>query len=163
MADTKSTTAAKADEKKATAPAKDADGTSTDESGLTDEQRETAAKAENENLGLLGAAQAVGEAAGRANQERQATQLGERQAAISVGNDPETADDKGGKEATNGPFAGQLLSTDHYAAVTTEFQGRQVVEIRPAGWVGPGFEFPATRIKEVQKLLGQVKSLPKQD
>lgn len=73
------------------------------------------------------------------------------------------ADDEGGEPVEQGPFAGQLVATQHYAAVTTEFQGRQVVEVRPEGWVGPGFEFPARRIKEVIALLRKVKSLPEQD
>lgn len=127
------------------------------------EQREAAAKAADENLGKLGAAQSVAQAAGVVNQERQNTQIGERQAAISVGNDPETADDEGGSPVEQGPFAGQLVATQHYAAATTEFQGRQVVEVRPEGWVGPGFEFPARRVKEVIALLRKVKSLPEQD
>lgn len=58
-------------------------------------------------------------------------------------------------------FGGQHLSSDNFSIVTTETAGRPGVEIRPAGWVGPGFEIAPSRVKELRDLLGKVKHLPK--
>lgn len=60
-------------------------------------------------------------------------------------------------------FAGQVLHGSHYAVETKEVFGRQIVEIKPIGWVGAGLEVSATRAKEIATLIGKVKSLPKQD
>lgn len=59
-------------------------------------------------------------------------------------------------------FAGQSLSSDNYLVTTSEVVGNKRVEIRPAGWVGDGFVFPASRIKEVVALLKKVANLPEQ-
>lgn len=70
------------------------------------------------------------------------------------------------EKATEGDpkeFGGQLVTSDNFAIITSTNLGRDVAEIRPAGWVGPGFEFSASRLEELKGLLGKVKKLPKQE
>ena len=63
----------------------------------------------------------------------------------------------------DGDFSGQILHGKHYAVETKEVFGRQIVEIKPIGWIGTGLEVSATRSKEIATLLNKVKALPKQD
>lgn len=60
-------------------------------------------------------------------------------------------------------FGGQAVANEFFTASTSTSLGRETVEIKPVGWVGPGFIFPGTRIDQLKKLVGQLKHLPKQD
>lgn len=60
-------------------------------------------------------------------------------------------------------FAGQNVVSDNFSVATTEAFGVATVEIKPAGWVGDGFRITGKRVKELAKLLGQLKNLPEQE
>jgi hypothetical protein len=144
------------DEAKASA---DAQGEQTQEQIDEDAKRhEAEAKANADNAGKLAASSAAAQAATDANQARQVKDQQTRQSNLSVGKDPETGDDV----EDDGEFAGQLITSDFYGIVTRDNVGRGVLEIKPAGWVGPGFEVPANRVADLKKALGQVKNLPKE-
>jgi archaellum component FlaD/FlaE len=57
-------------------------------------------------------------------------------------------------------FGGQYLANDDFGITSEERFGRAVIEIKPIGWVGPGFEVAGSKVKGLAKLLGQVKNLP---
>lgn len=137
----------------------DAQGGKTQEQLDEDAKRQQAAsKAEADNADKLGAASAAAQAATDANQARQVKDQQTRQANLSVGKNPET-----GKDVDDdGEFSGQLITSDHYAITTRDNVGRGVLEIKSAGWVGPGFEVPANKVADLKKALGQVKNLPKE-
>lgn len=59
-------------------------------------------------------------------------------------------------------FAGQVLASENFT-ITTTAQGHGRAEIKPVGWVGPGFFVSAPLIKELNSLLGDIKHLPKQE
>jgi hypothetical protein len=135
---------AAADQKQAEADAKQTED--------REAQQEAASKVADENAEKLATTSAVADAASKVHQARRTQDLAERQANISVGNDPET-----GKPVDDGPFAGQLHASDNFVITTADVVGREVVEIRPAGWVGPGFEVGADRLGELKTLIGKVK------
>lgn len=60
-------------------------------------------------------------------------------------------------------FAGQYLVSTNLTATTSERLGRKVIEIKPLGWVGPGFELSASRLQELATLLSGIKNLPEQE
>lgn len=57
-------------------------------------------------------------------------------------------------------FAGQYVSDEDFVITTNERVGRAVVEIKPVGWVGPGFEIAGSKVKGLHALLGKLKNLP---
>jgi hypothetical protein len=63
----------------------------------------------------------------------------------------------------DGVFEGSVYSSENFIVSTSiPAHGREVVEIKPVGWVGEGFIVGSARVKELIKLLGQVKHLPKE-
>jgi hypothetical protein len=60
-------------------------------------------------------------------------------------------------------FEGQHYAGEHLSVTTSERLGHQVVEIKPIGWVGTGFEIPASRVHELIELLDEVEGLPGQE
>lgn len=57
-------------------------------------------------------------------------------------------------------FAGQYEYDENFVVTTDDRAGRSVVEIKPVGWVGPGFEVAGSKVKGLAKLLGKLKNLP---
>lgn len=127
---------------------------STDEKAAEDEQKlaEVAAKAEQENIEKAPAAATNAEAEARA-----AAEVREKEQLARI---EETR-----KAATEEPkdFGGQALSNDYFTVSTSDTLGRESLEIKPTGWVGPGFVVAGSRVGKLKELLGQIKHLPKQD
>lgn len=59
-------------------------------------------------------------------------------------------------------FAGQHKVSEHFVIHASERLGLKVLEIKPTGWVGPGFEVLASRVDELIDLLGEIEGLPEQ-
>jgi len=66
-------------------------------------------------------------------------------------------------EPDSGEFSGHVVSSDFFSAATSDYYGHGQVEVRPAGWVGEGFKFSATKVKDLIKVLSGLKNLPEQE
>lgn len=86
-----------------------------------------------------------------ANEQRRRDAQAQRQAAASVGDDPDAVE-------IEKPFVGQIYGNEHYLVVTSVDVGRDVVEIRPVGGVGQGLFVAADRLEGLRSLLGKVET-----
>lgn len=132
----------------------------------TDEKDAEKAKAdEQKTLEAQQAADAEAEAARLAANSRSASEAEAAATAELAVQKQQQAQQDLKDEAKDGSeeFGGGFYSTDNFSAVTRESFGRQVVEIKPAGWVGEGFIVAGSRIDELKDLIGKIKNLPTQE
>ena len=113
------------------------------------EQTEKDAEAARLAAASVSAADATAKATAEAREQEQLKDKAERE---------ETAEDGG----DDGEFAGKVYSSENFSITTSTPNAGTSIEIRPAGWVGPGTFVAASRVKELAELLGKVKNLPKE-
>lgn len=128
-----------------------------DEKNAKDEQKraQVAAEAEKDNIEKAPAAATAAEAEAAATAELREQIRAEEREKLRLEATEASSDSTA--------FGGQAVTNEHFSIVTSDTLGREVLEIKPTGWVGPGFVVGANRVEHLKKALGELKNLPKQE